>query len=249
MTKKISILLHCKHTEKPCKNQEWRCSSKMWLSNSSCFTWVPPQPPSGTGEMAVWASLYGPMCSCSKNGFWIQSFELWFTCRFGQQEDWPHWGLETTPVNWSNIWAQYQAEAQIQQSMFRDVRTHVIPRSDQGSLCTSRCCWGSPRQELIHFSHGEPGRELPLNHRECGHARIPLTYQTSQAAALVRTEVFVCLPHQRLLACSVAAESGGCFLLFRSEFGLWSAGNQTPGSNAYLCSTLLQQTCKGVLLV
>lgn len=33
--KKISILLHFKHTEESCKSREWSCSSKMWLSNGS----------------------------------------------------------------------------------------------------------------------------------------------------------------------------------------------------------------------
>ena len=47
----------------------------------------------------------------------------------------------------------------------------------------------SPRQELIRSSHEEMGRELPLNRRKRSRVRLPLAYQTSQAAALVRTEV------------------------------------------------------------
>lgn len=48
---------------------------------------------------------------------------------------------------------------------------------------------GSPRQGLIRSSRKELGRELPLNCRERGRTRLPLAYQTSQAAALVRTGV------------------------------------------------------------
>ena len=48
---------------------------------------------------------------------------------------------------------------------------------------------GSPWQELIQSSHEELGHKLALNGHECSHACFPLTYQTSQAAALVRTEV------------------------------------------------------------
>jgi len=107
---------------------------------------------------------------------------------------------------------------------------------------------GSPRQELIRSSQEELGCELPLNHRERGrssHSRTP----GEPGSSSCQDRSFTSSPHQRLLACSAAAKSRVCFLLFRSEFALWSVGNQTPGSNACLCSALLQQTCKGVLLV
>lgn len=52
--------------------------------------------------------------------------------------------FETVPVNWTNNWAQYQAEAQIQESTFRHVHTGVIPRSERAFLCASWCCrWQS----------------------------------------------------------------------------------------------------------
>lgn len=97
---------------------------------------------------------------------------------------------ETVLVDWSIIWVQYWAEAQIQQSLFGDVHTHTTPHSDQGSLrAPPDAAGGSSQQELIQSSHEEPGHELPLKCRERGHAGLPLAYQTSQAAALVRAEV------------------------------------------------------------
>lgn len=129
---------------------------------------------------------------------------------------------------------------------FRDVRTRVIPHSDRGSLRASRCCQGKSLAGINSvFPRGAETRTSPEPSRvrpRSPPSRIP----DEPGSSSCQDRSFIFLPHQRLLARSAAVESGGCFLLFRSEFALWSAGNQTPGSNACLCLALLPPTRKGV---
>lgn len=107
----------------------------------------------------------------------------------------------------------------------------------------SAAAGGSSWQELILPSHEEQGCELPLNHRERGCAP-PSRIPDKPGSSSWQDWKFMFLPHQRLSTCSVAAESRDCFLLFRSEFAVWSVGKQTSGSNACLYLALLQQTCR-----
>lgn len=133
--------------------------------------------------------------------------------------------------------------------MFRDVCTQLIPCSDWGSLCASCCCQGVSLTGIhLVFPQGartQTSPELLRVWQHSPHSCIP----DKPGSSSCQCWSFISLPHQRLLACSLAAESQGCFPLFRSEFTLWSVGNQTPRSNTSLCLALLQQTCKGVLFV
>lgn len=162
----------------------------MWVSNDSCCTCVVPQPPPGNGEMAVWPSLYRPVCSCPKKVFLMQIFKLGFTCCFGQQEDLPHWVLRLsslTGVSFECNTGQRPRSSKAFLEMYIQTQPHTLTKTPYVLLLMLP--GGSTWQELICSSHEEPGHELPLKCHKHGHTDLPLAYQTSQAAALVRAEV------------------------------------------------------------
>lgn len=194
----------------------------MWLSSGSCCHNHCQVLEKWQCELVFIASLY--VCSHPKKGFWIQPFELWFTCHLGRQEDLPHWALETVPVNWSNIWAQHQAEAQMQQRVFRDVRTRIIPRSDQGSLHALRCCRGQSLAGINSVFPRGAGTQTCSEWSRVQPCLLPSHIPDKPGRSSCQDWSFIFLPHQRLLTCSGAAESRGSFLLFRSECAFWSVG-------------------------
>lgn len=118
--------------------------------------------------------------------------------------------------------------------MFRDVCTQLNPRSDWGSLCASCCCQGVSLTGIhLVFPEGARTQTSPKLLQVWQHSPHSCIADKPGSSSC-QCWSFISLPHQRLLASSLAAESQGCFPLFRSEFTLWSVGNQTPGSNTSL---------------